>query len=78
LSSTLPKINLFESVTGFGEGLQSQAMRGTELGPTYIMVLGLEAALAFGFGTFIFGRIDNGEKNRCHSADCVRNCIAAN
>ena len=46
---------LFLAMFGFGAVLQSLAMRGTELGSTYIMVLGLEAALAFGFGSFIFG-----------------------
>jgi multidrug transporter EmrE-like cation transporter len=46
---------LFLAMFGFGAVLQSLAMRRTELGPTYIMVLGLEAALAFGFGSFIFG-----------------------
>jgi quaternary ammonium compound-resistance protein SugE len=45
---------LFLAMFGFGAVLQSLAMRGTELGSTYIMVLGLEAALAFGFGSFIF------------------------
>jgi len=52
---------------------------GSRIGPyeiksplTYIMVLGLEAALAFGLNIY-FRRIDNGEKNCCHPADCVRN-----
>ena len=40
---------------GLGAVLQSQAMRGAELGSTYILVLGLEAAFAFGFGSVIFG-----------------------
>jgi multidrug transporter EmrE-like cation transporter len=34
--------------------LQSQAMKGKELGPIYILVLGLEAALAFGVGAMLF------------------------
>jgi quaternary ammonium compound-resistance protein SugE len=38
-----------------GAVIQSQAMRGTELGATYIVVLGLEAALALAFGTLLFG-----------------------
>ena len=33
--------------------LQSQAMRGSELGVIYALVLGLEAALAFGLGVAI-------------------------
>ncbi len=37
-----------------GAVIQSQAMRGTELGATYIVVLGLEAALALAFGTVLF------------------------
>jgi multidrug transporter EmrE-like cation transporter len=37
-----------------GAMLQSQAMRGAELGATYILVLGLEAALAFGLGIVLF------------------------
>jgi quaternary ammonium compound-resistance protein SugE len=46
---------VFLLMFGFGAVLQSQAMRGAELGPIYILVLGLEAALAFGFGSLIFG-----------------------
>jgi len=48
------------SVVGFvvlfaaGALLQSQAMRGAELGVTYVLVLGLEAAFAFGLGVTIF------------------------
>jgi len=38
-----------------GAVLQSQAMRGAELGATYILVLGLEAMLAFGLGVVLFG-----------------------
>ncbi len=38
-----------------GAALQSQAMRGAELGVTYIVVLGLEAMLVFGFGIALFG-----------------------
>jgi multidrug transporter EmrE-like cation transporter len=37
-----------------GAMLQSQAMKGKELGATYILVLGLEAALAFGVGVMFF------------------------
>src|SRR5262245_59879654 len=48
------------SVVGFvvlfaaGALLQSLAMRGAELGVTYVLVLGLDAALAFGLGVTIF------------------------
>ena len=38
-----------------GAAIQSLAMRGAELGATYIVVLGLEAALALVFGTLLFG-----------------------
>jgi small multidrug resistance pump len=37
-----------------GAVFQSHAMRGVELGITYCLVLGLEAALAFAFGMFFF------------------------
>ncbi|MSO30509.1 MAG: hypothetical protein EXQ48_06115 [Acidobacteria bacterium] len=40
---------------GIGAALQSHAMRGTDLGTTYVLVLGLEAALAFAFGLVLFG-----------------------
>lgn len=33
---------------------QSQAMRGAEMGTTYVVVLGLEAALAVAFGMMLF------------------------
>ena len=45
---------VFLLLFGAGAAVQSQAMRGAELGPTYIVVLGLEAALALAFGTFLF------------------------
>ena len=38
-----------------GALLQSEAMRRAELGTTYILVLGLEAMLAFAFGVALFG-----------------------
>lgn len=44
----------FVVLFALGAMLQSQAMRGAELGATYILVLGLEAALAFGFGVIFF------------------------
>jgi multidrug transporter EmrE-like cation transporter len=37
-----------------GSLLRSQAMKGKERGPIYILVLGLEAALAFGVGAMLF------------------------
>lgn len=45
----------FVTLFALGAALQSQAMRGAELGATYILVLGLEAALAFGLGVAVFG-----------------------
>ena len=45
---------LFLLLFAFGAVMQSQAMRGAELGATYVVVLGLEAALALAFGTFLF------------------------
>ena len=45
---------LFLLLFAFGAAIQSQAMRGAELGATYIVVLGLEAALAVFFGAFLF------------------------
>ena len=44
----------FVALFAAGAILQSQAMRGSELGITYVLVLGLEAALAFGMGVAIF------------------------
>lgn len=38
-----------------GAGLQSVAMRKSELGTAYVFVLGLEAILAFSFGLCLFG-----------------------
>lgn len=37
-----------------GAGLQALAMTRRDLGVIYILVLGAEAVLAFGFGAFIF------------------------
>ena len=45
----------FVVLFGVGAAFQSQAMRGGELGTTYILVLGLEAILAFGLGVWLFG-----------------------
>jgi len=44
----------YVALFALGAMLQSQAMKGKELGTTYILVLGLEAALAFGAGVVLF------------------------
>jgi small multidrug resistance pump/quaternary ammonium compound-resistance protein SugE len=44
----------FLTLFGVGAALQAQALRGAALGPTYLVVLGLEAALALAFGTLFF------------------------
>jgi quaternary ammonium compound-resistance protein SugE len=44
----------YVALFGIGAMLQSKAMRGSELGATYVLVLGLEAALAFGLGVVLF------------------------
>lgn len=54
LRHTWPVVG-FIALFSVGAAIQSQAMRGAELGTTYVLVLGLEAALAFGFGVAIFG-----------------------
>jgi multidrug transporter EmrE-like cation transporter len=45
-----------------GAALQSLAMRGEELGVVYILVLGLEAALAFGLGILLFDEAASARK----------------
>ena len=40
---------------GLGAVLQSYAMRGTGMAVTYVLVLGLEAGLALGFGVLLLG-----------------------
>lgn len=45
---------VFLLLFAFGATIQSHAMRGAEMGATYIIVLGLEAALALAFGAFLF------------------------
>lgn len=37
-----------------GAAVQARAMRGAEMGATYVIVLGLEAALAVAFGAALF------------------------
>lgn len=51
VAPTIGFIGLF----AVGALLQSYAMRGADLGALYILVLGAEAALAFGFGVWLFG-----------------------
>ncbi len=50
-SATVAFLTLF----AVGAALQAQALRGAPLGATYVVVLGLEAALALAFGTLFFG-----------------------
>ena len=45
---------LFLLLFVIGAAMLSYAMRGAEMGATYIVVLGLEATLAFGFGAYLF------------------------
>lgn len=45
----------FVALFAAGAVAQSMALRNVELGTTYILVLGLEAALAFAFGAAFFG-----------------------
>lgn len=45
----------YVALFGIGAVLQAQAMRGAGLGVTYILVLGLEAVLAFALGIMLFG-----------------------
>ncbi len=49
-----PSTLLFLLLFGTGAALQSLAMRGAELATTYVIVLGLEAALAVVFGRVLF------------------------
>lgn len=51
----LPATAGFVALFVTGALLQSFAMRGSELGALYILVLGAEAALAFGLGVWLFG-----------------------
>lgn len=54
LQNAVPVVG-FLMLFSAGAAMQSLAMRGAELGATYILVLGLEAALAFGLGVALFG-----------------------
>lgn len=51
-----PTVLLF-AFFALGAVLQTLAMRGEELGVTYIVVLGVEAILAFLFGLVLFGEV---------------------
>jgi multidrug transporter EmrE-like cation transporter len=44
----------FMALFAIGASLQSIAMRTGGLGTTYVVILGLEAALAFGLGIMLF------------------------
>lgn len=50
-----PAAAAYLGLFGLGAILQAEAMRGGELGVVYIMILGLEAALAFSLGIVLFG-----------------------
>lgn len=45
-----------------GASLQTLAMRKTDLGVTYLVVLGLESVLAFLFSTFLFKEASSAAK----------------
>ncbi len=51
----LPPALAFLVLFGLGAVLQSYAMRGAGMAVTYVLVLGLEAALALGFGMWLLG-----------------------
>ena len=53
LSRPLPSLMLF-ACFGLGAGLQAVALRRADLGSAYILVLGLEASLAFAAGILFF------------------------
>ncbi len=50
----VPATSLFLIFFVIGAAMLSYAMRGAELGTTYIVVLGIEAALALAFGIVLF------------------------
>lgn len=50
-----PAAAAYLGLFGLGAILQAEAMREGELGVVYIMILGLEAALAFSLGVILFG-----------------------
>jgi multidrug transporter EmrE-like cation transporter len=51
----LPPAMAFLLLFGVGAVFQSHAMRGAGMAVTYVLVLGLEAALALGFGVWLLG-----------------------
>ena len=54
LTQLLPTLGLTVLFSS-GALIQAWAMKGEELGSSYIIVLGLEAMLAVAFGTILFG-----------------------
>jgi multidrug transporter EmrE-like cation transporter len=52
--ANIPATAAFLMLFSAGAVLQSLLMRGSELGATYILILGIEAALAFGFGVWLY------------------------
>jgi multidrug transporter EmrE-like cation transporter len=52
--ANLPATASFILLFSAGAVLQSLLMRGSELGATYILILGIEAALALGFGIWLY------------------------
>ncbi len=53
LSRPLPALALF-ACFGLGASMQAVALRRADLGTAYVLVLGLEAALAFAAGVLFF------------------------
>ncbi len=56
-------IATFVVLFGVGAAVQSLAMRGAELGATYVLVLGLEAGLAYALGIAVFGEVPTVQKS---------------
>ncbi len=56
LTRPLPTVLLF-TLFLLGAGLQALAMRSTDMGVTYIFILGLESLLAFVFSIFLFNEV---------------------
>jgi len=50
-----PPALAFLLLFGLGAVFQSHAMRGAGMAVTYVLVLGLEAVLALGFGVWLLG-----------------------
>jgi small multidrug resistance pump/quaternary ammonium compound-resistance protein SugE len=56
LTRPLPTVLLF-TLFLLGAGLQALAMRSTDMGVAYILVLGLESLLAFIFSIYFFNEV---------------------